>query len=96
MLTRRKALAVLGTAGIGTSVLQRALAAKAASGPFTPQMVAEAEWVAGIALTPAQLTGWGQEDDRQRTRQAGFDHHLLKPPDLTALRSFMMMSPRTA
>ncbi len=26
-------------------------------------------------------TGWGQEDDRQRTREAGFDHHLVKPID---------------
>ncbi|MDQ7988050.1 MAG: ATP-binding protein [Candidatus Dactylopiibacterium sp.] len=25
------------------------------------------------------LTGWGQEADRQRTREAGFDHHLTKP-----------------
>jgi signal transduction histidine kinase len=25
------------------------------------------------------LTGWGQEHDLQRTRAAGFDHHLLKP-----------------
>jgi CheY-like chemotaxis protein len=25
------------------------------------------------------LTGWGQEEDRQRTREAGFDHHLTKP-----------------
>jgi signal transduction histidine kinase/CheY-like chemotaxis protein len=25
------------------------------------------------------LTGWGQEHDLQRTRDAGFDHHLLKP-----------------
>jgi CheY-like chemotaxis protein/anti-sigma regulatory factor (Ser/Thr protein kinase) len=27
------------------------------------------------------LTGWGQEDDRRRTRDAGFDHHLVKPVD---------------
>jgi Asp-tRNA(Asn)/Glu-tRNA(Gln) amidotransferase A subunit family amidase len=54
MLTRRRALAILGTAGIGTSVFQRALAAKAAEGPVSPQMVADAEWVAGIKLTPAQ------------------------------------------
>jgi Asp-tRNA(Asn)/Glu-tRNA(Gln) amidotransferase A subunit family amidase len=54
MLTRRGALTVLGTAGMGTAVFQRALAAKADDGPVTPQMVAEAEWVAGIALTPAQ------------------------------------------
>ena len=27
------------------------------------------------------LTGWGQEDDRRRSREAGFDHHLVKPVD---------------
>jgi signal transduction histidine kinase/CheY-like chemotaxis protein len=31
------------------------------------------------------LTGWGQEHDRQRTRAAGFDHHLLKPIDPDSL-----------
>ena len=29
----------------------------------------------------AALTGWGQDDDRRRTAEAGFDHHLVKPPD---------------
>ncbi len=54
MFTRRRALAILGAAGIGTSVFQRALAQKAAEGPISPEMVADAEWVAGIKLTPAQ------------------------------------------
>jgi CheY-like chemotaxis protein len=27
------------------------------------------------------LTGWGQADDRRRTSEAGFDHHLTKPSD---------------
>jgi len=31
------------------------------------------------------LTGWGQEEDRRRTRAAGFDHHLIKPADIRAL-----------
>ncbi len=31
------------------------------------------------------LTGWGQEQDRRDTREAGFDDHLVKPVDLTAL-----------
>jgi PAS domain S-box-containing protein len=31
------------------------------------------------------LTGWGQEKDRQRTREAGFDAHLVKPVDNAAL-----------
>jgi CheY-like chemotaxis protein len=33
------------------------------------------------------LTGWGQEEDRRRTREAGFDAHLVKPvDDATLLR----------
>jgi Asp-tRNA(Asn)/Glu-tRNA(Gln) amidotransferase A subunit family amidase len=54
MVTRRRALAILGAAGIGTGVFQRALAARAAEGAVSPQMVADAEWVAGIKLTAAQ------------------------------------------
>jgi CheY-like chemotaxis protein/two-component sensor histidine kinase len=29
----------------------------------------------------AALTGWGQQEDRRRTAEAGFDHHLIKPPE---------------
>jgi signal transduction histidine kinase len=36
------------------------------------------------------LTGWGQAEDRHRTRDAGFDHHLVKPADITALRSLLV------
>jgi len=35
------------------------------------------------------LTGWGQQDDRRRTREAGFDHHLVKPVDLGALQALL-------
>jgi CheY-like chemotaxis protein len=31
------------------------------------------------------LTGHGRDEDRQRTRDAGFDHHLVKPVDLDEL-----------
>jgi PAS domain S-box-containing protein len=34
-------------------------------------------------------TGWGQEQDRQRTHEAGFDHHLVKPVDPTALMKLL-------
>ena len=34
-------------------------------------------------------TGWGQEEDRQRSRIAGFDHHLVKPLDPAALQSLL-------
>jgi PAS domain S-box-containing protein len=35
------------------------------------------------------LTGWGQEEARRRSRAAGFDHHLLKPVDVTALQALL-------
>jgi CheY-like chemotaxis protein len=31
------------------------------------------------------LTGWGQQEDRERTKDAGFDAHLVKPIQYTAL-----------
>jgi CheY-like chemotaxis protein len=31
------------------------------------------------------ITGYGQEEDRRRSREAGFDHHLLKPVDERSL-----------
>ncbi len=27
----------------------------------------------------AAISGWGQVDDRRRSSEAGFDHHLVKP-----------------
>ena len=31
------------------------------------------------------VTGWGQPEDRRRTAEAGFDHHLVKPPAMEAI-----------
>jgi CheY-like chemotaxis protein len=35
------------------------------------------------------LTGYGQEEDRRRSREAGFDQHLVKPVELTALQALL-------
>ena len=35
------------------------------------------------------LTGYGQESDRQKTRDAGFDHHFVKPIDLDAIEAVL-------
>jgi CheY-like chemotaxis protein len=40
-------------------------------------------WGEDMVLIAA--TGWGQETDRHRSREAGFDHHLVKPVDPAAL-----------
>jgi CheY-like chemotaxis protein len=34
-------------------------------------------------------TGWGTEEDRMRSREAGFDHHLTKPIDLGTLEGLL-------
>ena len=43
----------------------------------------------GADITLIALTGWGQESDRQRAMDAGFDRHLTKPVDPDALQSLM-------
>jgi PAS domain S-box-containing protein len=35
----------------------------------------------GKSLIIVALTGWGQAEDRRRSKEAGFDHHLVKPAD---------------
>jgi len=40
-------------------------------------------------VTLIAMTGWGQDEDRRRTRAGGFDHHLIKPPDIVALQSVL-------
>ena len=39
----------------------------------------------GSDIYIAALTGWGQDEDRRRTKEAGFDTHLVKPVDPLAL-----------
>ena len=40
-------------------------------------------------VTLVALTGWGQEADRRRTAEAGFDHHLVKPVDPQMLNALL-------
>ena len=35
------------------------------------------------------VTGWGQEKDRQRARESGFDHHLTKPVEVESIRAIL-------
>ena len=37
------------------------------------------EQAGGQKVIIIALTGWGRDEDRQRTAEAGFDHHLVKP-----------------
>ena len=49
----------------------------------------EGENIALIALT-----GWGNDEDRRRSREAGIDHHLVKPVDLRVLEDLLAAGAR--
>jgi CheY-like chemotaxis protein len=51
-------------------------------------------WADGVLIVA--LTGWGQDDDRRRSQEAGFDSHLVKPVDHDALVSLLTRLERTA
>ena len=38
------------------------------------------------------VTGWGQEDDRRRAQEAGFDRHLVKPVEATDIEAILEQS----
>ncbi|MGN6543688.1 MAG: hybrid sensor histidine kinase/response regulator [Aureliella sp.] len=46
--------------------------------------IREQPWGRDIVLVA--LTGWGQDSHRQRAKECGFDHHLVKPADPAELR----------
>jgi CheY-like chemotaxis protein len=41
-------------------------------------------------VTLIALTGWGQEEDRSRSKSAGFDYHLIKPADVNSVQTLLM------
>ena len=47
------------------------------------RMLRERAWSRGLLLYA--LTGWGDSEDRERTRQAGFDRHFVKPVSIDEL-----------
>jgi CheY-like chemotaxis protein len=44
-------------------------------------------WGEGMMLVA--LTGWGQEEDKRRSHEAGFDAHLVKPVDFDDLEKLV-------
>lgn len=47
----------------------------------------DVKWPGGCKPRLVALTGWGQEEDRRRSEEAGFDEHLVKPADLDRIES---------
>jgi CheY-like chemotaxis protein len=51
------------------------------------QRIREEPWGRGMKLIA--LTGWSQDEDRQKSRDAGFDLHLVKPVEFDTLRKLL-------
>ena len=50
--------------------------------------IREEPW--GKKMVLVALTGWGQDEDRQKSREAGFNGHMVKPVELTALMKLLV------
>ncbi len=49
--------------------------------------IRERSW--GVQMRLIALTGWGQPEDIRRSQQAGFNHHLVKPVELSRLQELL-------
>ena len=49
--------------------------------------IREQDW--GREMTIIALTGWGQAGDKERSRAAGCDGHLVKPVDIDDLEKLL-------
>jgi CheY-like chemotaxis protein len=57
--------------------------------------IREQAWATAVIIIA--VTGWGQDDDRRRSKEAGFDLHLVKPLDpLVVERMMRDLAPGTA
>jgi CheY-like chemotaxis protein len=64
------------------------------NGYETARRIRQQPW--GRSMVLIAQTGWGQEDDRRRTREAGFDAHLTKPVDTAALLELLGRVPHAS
>jgi signal transduction histidine kinase len=49
--------------------------------------IREQPW--GKSMLIVALTGWGQDEDKRQSREAGFDHHLVKPVEPAVLEELL-------
>ena len=61
------------------------------SGHEVARQIRAQPWGGEILLVA--LTGWGQDEDRRKSREIGFDHHLVKPVDLAELTQLLVSLP---
>ena len=96
---------MLNLMGNDTRTAHDGLAAVEAAGEFRPDVILldiglpklngyeacrrirEQPWSKGMVIVA--LTGWGQDEDRRRSEEAGFNHHMVKPVEVDALEKVL-------
>lgn len=56
-------------------------------GHETAKIIRQQPW--GKQMVLVALTGWGQTEDRRRSKDAGFNHHMVKPADPAAVEKLL-------
>ena len=57
-------------------------------GHETAKLIRQQPW--GRQMVLVALTGWGQSEDRRRSKEAGFNHHLVKPADPAVVEKLLL------
>jgi PAS domain S-box-containing protein len=57
-------------------------------GHETAKIIRQQPW--GKHMVLVALTGWGQSEDRRRSKDAGFNHHLVKPADPAVVEKLLL------
>ncbi len=58
------------------------------NGYDSARCIREQPWGKDVILVA--LTGWGQDEDKRMSKEAGFDHHFVKPVDPTAIEELLI------
>ena len=61
------------------------------NGRDAARRIREQPW--GTNMVLVALTGWGQDEDRRRSKEAGFDYHLVKPVNYADLNKLLASLP---
>ena len=90
-LDRRRLFQVLAGLGVGSVVFQRALAARAANGGVTGEMIAQAEWIADLELSDEEREATARAVE-QATREFSQLRAVKVPYDVAPAVSFQVRS----
>ena len=78
---------VLATDGTAPDVVLLDIGLPRLNGYEVCRRIREAPW--GARMHIVAVTGWGQDSDRERSRAAGFNAHMVKPVNAEALMKLL-------